>query len=227
MSADALRPITQNDASLPNVNAGAAYSKHGRAKRHPLLRVVEPAFAVAGMQLADAITDELLHGADVATDEWVKLAEEYPDDLKFVGESEAYSSGNLLRLELVQRFLQTWIGHLRWPIAQVFGDGVEIALPADLVASLRQSSSLLTLRVFLASVQDVCCATMASDDGHLNYRLYVNVPIWIPIAVVPQFRASAARQMRMIMHHEMAHIRWCGGDLRNELIAHFGIYVGA
>ena len=57
-------------------------------------------------------------------------------------------------------------------------------------------------------------------DHDLCYGLYVNVPIWIQLAVESQWRDSFNRQVRMVIFHETAHFRWIGDGLRGEHMAH-------
>lgn len=181
---------------------------------------VEPQFATATLRLADAIADALIQAAEIARPAWTQLVGEFGPEIKRLTESEVQISGNLFRHPLVRLFTRAWITALNWPVVAVYGDGVQLQLPGYLVDELRATSAVMGMNFYLAALGEVCCARLGSNDHNCDYGLYLNVPIWIPLGVEPQFCGSFARQIRMVLHHEMGHFRWRGGSLRAEHIAH-------
>jgi hypothetical protein len=180
----------------------------------------EPRFAAASIRFADTVTDELIKSAEASRSEWIKLAEGRTADIKRLADSATYTTGNLLQLPLVRDFLAIWIREIRWPIVATYSDGIQLAPPPEAVRDLQSASSVANIEFYLAALSDVCCGRLGSNDHNCDYGLYLNVPIWIPLAIVPQFNDSFARQLRMVIHHEMGHFRWRGGALRAEHIAH-------
>ena len=180
----------------------------------------EPWFAAASIRFADAVADELIRSAEASRSEWIRLAEGHTADIKRLADNASYATGNLLRLPLVRDFLAIWIREIRWPVVATYSDGIQLEPPPGAIRDLRSASSVANMEFYLAALSDVCCCRLGSNDHDCDYGLYLNVPIWIPLAVVPQFSDSFARQLRMVIHHEMGHFRWRGGVLRAEHIAH-------
>ncbi len=182
-------------------------------------RFIEPEFTWACLRLADAVSEELIRAADEARAAWVEIAAEFESEVIDL-HSQILTNARLFRTPLVWNFAVQWAQAIRWPKEAMFRDGIRIGLPADIVAELKRYGRLDSVEFFLASINADCCAQLGSNDLDLQYGLYINVPAWIQIGVVPQFRESFARQIRMVVFHETAHFRYIGQGLRGEFVAH-------
>ncbi len=186
----------------------------------PGRRFAEPYFAIASTRFADAIADELIQAADVARPRWTLLANKYRSEMALMQDAASLQAGNLFHTPLVWDFVMAWRAAIRWRIVANHSDGIQFCLPDETVSPLLTCSSVSSIAFFLAALSDVCCARLGSNDHNNEYGLYLNVPVWIPLAVRPDCRDYFDRQLRMVVHHETGHFRWRGGSLRAEHIAH-------
>lgn len=180
----------------------------------------EPEFARASARFADALADELIRAAETVRPHWQQLAEQFPDAFSQMSDEAALRTRGLFRSSLVWNFTASWVKAMRWPVVATYADGIQLQVPEETVSALRACSSLTSIEFYLAHLADVCCGRLGSNDHNTEYGLYINVPIWIPLAVRDDCRDSFARQIRMVVHHEAGHFRWRGGSLRAEHLAH-------
>lgn len=180
----------------------------------------EPGFARASIRVADAFSDELIRAAEEVRPQWQKVADEFPELLGQLSDEAILRSRGLFRTPLVWNITLAWVRAMRWPILATYSDGIQIRPPDGILSGLRAFSSISSFEVYLAHLADVCCGRLGSNDHNTEYGLYLNVPIWIPLAVRDDCRDTFARQIRMVIHHEAGHLRWRGGSLRAEHIAH-------
>ena len=180
----------------------------------------EPEFSAASIIFAEAVAEELIQAADRARPLWAELATVYPDDIERLHSEKAFEQRDVFRLPLVEQFASLWVDSMRWPAVCAYRDGFQLQVPDSIIEPLRKSSSVQNVEMYLAAIPEVCCARLGSNDHDCNYGLYINTPIWIPLAIVPTFKASFDRQVRMVVYHETGHFRWRSNGLRAELVAH-------
>lgn len=180
----------------------------------------EPAFAWASTRFADAVSDELIRSAEIAAPEWRMLADEFPEMVAKMSDEVTLQLPGLFHAPFVRAIAVAWVKAIRWPVIAHFSDGIQLMLPDEILNDLRAVSSISNVEFYLAHLADICTGRLGSDDHNTKYGLYLNLPIWIPLAVREDCRDSFARQIRMVVHHEAGHFRWRGGSLRAEQIAH-------
>jgi hypothetical protein len=133
---------------------------------------------------------------------------------------EFYKSGLVSQMPFIAPAIECWAKATEWPIIARHQDGIQLGIPEGITNEIRCHSSLSRVDLFLASVNEVCRATLGSNYHNTDYGLYLNVPAWIPLAIHQECHDSLVRQLRMVVHHETAHFRFAQNCLRTEQIAH-------
>jgi len=109
---------------------------------------------------------------------------------------------------------------MNWPVVDGSRNELEIQVPTTLLTPLLKSGLVESFQFYLTDRAELCCATLASNDHNQQFALFINCSAWLTIATLPEHFDCFARQLRLVTHHEMAHLRYKHGDLRIEQIAH-------
>jgi hypothetical protein len=171
------------------------------------------------IRLANSIADELIASAQKAQPHWKALFEGQSAEIQRLIEVSRQGV-TIWDSPLFREFLLTWIGCSNWPIIESFSDGVNLRLPDVLVKPLVESGMIESFEFYMMDRATFCSATLGSNDHNQQFALMINGPAWMQLASMPEHFESFYRQLRMVIHHEMAHIRYKKANLRTEQIAH-------
>jgi hypothetical protein len=174
----------------------------------------EPLFAAASVVFAEQVADELIEAADRAAAAWEGVAG------KFAGGEKELATMPMPPEWLVWQVGNAWMRKMSWQALRLYRDGIRFRFPSEIVAPLRECSSIGDFDFMFAANPEYFFGQLRSDDTHCDYQLVFNFPYFVQLAVIPQFRGAFVRNIRMVMHHEMGHFRFSGGSLRAELVAH-------
>jgi hypothetical protein len=171
------------------------------------------------IRLATGVADELIASAQKAQPHWKALFEGQSAEIQRLIKVSRQGV-TIWDSPLFLEFLLTWTGGFNWPIVESFSHGVNLRVPDVLVKPLVESGMIESFDLYMMDRATFCSATLGSNDHNQEFALMINAPAWLQLASMPEHFECFCRQLRMVIHHEMAHFRYKKANLRTEQIAH-------
>jgi hypothetical protein len=185
----------------------------------PNHRFHETDFSYATLEFAEKVATDLIAAAARARPQWEALLRHSPGFAESI-QKRVEAREALFQDPVVRAFTDEWCNKLSWTIVHCDADCYQLLFPPGLTDKLKAASNIASVSFWIGDLRKVACAELGTDDHHLNARLALNAPAWFPIATHPSYVNTFERQLRMVVHHELAHFRWHKSGIRDEYMAH-------
>jgi hypothetical protein len=122
---------------------------------------------------------------------------------------------------LVAGFMTEWAQNTNWGIRPpLHFDALRLDVPQQLIESLAATGGVEAFSLLIGDLGGFYSARMQSGDSHAEYRLIVNAPAWLQVALAKRHQDCFERQLKNVIQHEMSHFRHVKSGDRVETHAH-------
>jgi hypothetical protein len=184
------------------------------------LKRKEPDFSAATALLGQDIAEQLIRASRMARPQWEVLFQRFKTVLPEVV-AAVRSRVQTSRHPLVGKFMVEWANNIPWGTCRSgCYDAIGIKVPVFHLERLAKFGAVEDFSFMLGDTGTFSSATLGNNDHNREFGLILNCPAWLNLASYPEHQNSFERQIRLVIHHEMAHFSYQVAGSRSELHAH-------